>query len=1149
MTQLKLFLLGSPRIELDGVSIDLRRRKILALLFYLAVTRQQHRRDALATLFWPETSQAAARAALRRELHVINQTLGSEWLVTERNSVGINKAAELWVDVHRFFLELDSCRAHVHDDQMGCVACQAALVRATSLYLGDFLTGLTLSDCPDFDNWQFFETDTLRRAYAGALQKLVDFHHAQADYAAAIDYARRWLALDYTHEPAQRELIRLFAATGQYTSVLRQYEECVRILKREFGLSPEPETTALYESIRSRRLPKGELPIDRAHKTILTRQSQSGAASNGPVMAQSEKAVHFAWGEQARPALPLIGREAEWQHLQTAWHTAQANGAHCVVVAGEAGIGKTRLAEELLAWAWEQRIDSAYARSYPSQGELAYVPVVELLRTVPLQHRLAHLENVWLPHLARLLPEVLTAHPELPTPEFEMDSWQRQQLFEALARTCRALPHPLLLVLDDLQWSDQETLDWLHYLVSSRRHSSAQPTERAPLLVVGTIRTGEPGNTQALQRLLWGLRYNGQLTHLDLSPLSPTDTATLAIQIADQPLEPAFIDLLHQNTAGNPLFIVETVRAGATVWPTEAPEQRQWVVESPAAALPPKVYAVIQWRLGQLSTQAQEIAGLAAVIRRSFSFDLLRAASQLDEEILVIGLDELWERRIIRERGAEAYDFSHDRIRDVAYSQVGPARRRLLHRRIVNALEMIHAHQLDSVSGELATQCEQAGLTKRALDYYARAAAAAQRVGAYQEGMALIRRGLALLETMPDTLERLAQELALQMQLLPMQRTALGYAASAQGQTLSRARELCHQLNKQALLHHVLIGLNTHFYGRSEFERCKTLAKELLVLAHRSQEPMAFVEGHHAMGTYHFAVGGVQAGLIHLEQALHHYAPQHHQDYVSYFGFNFDPFARSFVVHTLWLLGYPEQAVQQLEVNLAKARALAHPPTLALALAYAAMLYQFRREPAQVQQLAAETIALSAKHGITYYELWATMLYTWAVAVQTERADRLSALSAMQRNIEQFRATESSVRLPYYTSLAVDLCLRIGQVEQGLAMLREAEEFAVSTGETWWCAELHRLRGELLQRQGATPEEAAFCFGEAINLARQQGARMLELRATVSLARLWAGAGKQVEAALHLTNLLGGFSERWESPDLAEAQTLLKRLRTSAAPT
>ncbi len=1147
MSCLKLYLFGPPRIELDDRLIDLPRRKVMALLGYLAVTGKRHQRDTLANLFWPESGQTAARGALRRELYTLTSTLGSSWFQSSWENIAISSDADVWTDVSAFRSLLAEVANHSHAPNTGCVSCLAALRDAVDLYTSDFLTGFTLADSLEFDEWQRFEAESLRREFTSALAKLIQFLHTQGEYTAAIGYARRWLALDPLQEAAYRTLMQLYALAGEDGAAIRQYEECVRILAEEIGAPPANETTELYNAIRTRRfaaVKSAHSPYTPVAETASTDTWLRRASPTWPTAVVTPSvALEPLSNQRTVNPIPLIGRNKEWGQLQTAWQTVQQTGIHCVVIAGEAGIGKTRLAEEMLIWAQEQSIHTAQARAYATQEELAYGTVVELLHTTAFQTRLKQLNQLWLSHLARLLPDLLQRHPDLTLAGLEMDSWQRHQLFEALTCTCYADTQSLLIILNDLQWADHETIAWLHYLLCATSHHNTEADQKPVLLVVGTVRTGEIATDHALHRFLWDLRRNDRLTEIDLKPLDSDETTALAKAVAKQVLAPALLKLLQQTTEGNPLFIVETVRSvledGTNGLVQQTPSDLELANRS-VSTLPPKVYTMIQARLAQLSPQAQEIASLAAVIGRFFSFDLLAAASQLDEESLATGLDELWERRIIHEQGTDAYDFSHDRIREVAYHQVGRARRRLLHRRVAEALEIINAHRLDSISSELATHYEQAGLTKRAIEAYSRAAITAQQMGAYRDGIALIQRGLALLKTTPDTLEKLALELAFQFQLAPIQRTTLGYAASAQGLTLARARTLSQLLNKQDSLHHVLIGLFSHKFVRAEILESKQIAEELWEIAQTSPELMILMEAGHAMGGHRWAMGDFQTAHSYFEPANAQDDPIHQQNHIHAFGFNLCLFNRSFDAHALWMLGRPDQAVQQIQATIAQARTQAHPVSLALTLAYAAMLYQFRREPVMVQQLAAETIAVCVKHGNAYYQLWATMLHTWAEAIQGNSANKLALI---QQTIEDFKATESRIRLPFYLSLVVELFLLIGEPEQGLATLREAEELAIVTQESWWIAELHRLRGELLQYQGDPPATVELCFGEAIEIARRQQAKLLELRATVSLARLWKQQGKQREAQQHLTELLNSFTEGWDTPDLQAAQTLLSQLR------
>mgnify|MGYP005849363635 CR=1 FL=1 len=251
MSRLRLFLLGTPQLELEGTAVELDRRKAVALLAYLAVTARPHHRDALATLFWPELDQSRARAALRRTLSALNIALAGDWLAADRETIKLKRGPDLWLDVEQFQTLRTAGQSHDHPANEVCADCLAALTEAAALYRADLLAGFTLPDSPDFDEWHFFEAEKLRRDLAGALERLVTGLAARADYQAALAYARRWQQLDPLHEPAHRWLMQLYASTGQRAAALRQYQECERILAEELGVAPSAETAALYERIRT----------------------------------------------------------------------------------------------------------------------------------------------------------------------------------------------------------------------------------------------------------------------------------------------------------------------------------------------------------------------------------------------------------------------------------------------------------------------------------------------------------------------------------------------------------------------------------------------------------------------------------------------------------------------------------------------------------------------------------------------------------------------------------------------------------------------------------------------------------------------------------------------------------------------------------
>ncbi|MFN2130426.1 MAG: ATP-binding protein, partial [Anaerolineae bacterium] len=351
MTTLTLRLLGPPLIELNGCTVQLGRRKALALLAYLALTRQPHSRDALATLLWPELDQSRARGQLRRTLSLLKRRLGEEWLAIDRETAQWAPEGEAWIDMERFRECLAECAAHGHLPEPACTTCVPLLSEAIGLYQDGFLSGFTLPDAPAFDEWQFFEGEALRDQVADALQRLVRWHGERGEHEAAIPYARRWLALDPLHEPAQRELMALYARSGQRAAALRQYGECERVLEEELGIPPSPETVQLYERIRDRDDLRGTRSL-RA-----TSVAENGFLTNLP--AQST---------------PFVGREQELAELG---RLLADPDVRLVTVLGPGGSGKTRLALEAAAGALGSYEHGVYLASLaPLRSADSIVPTI-----------------------------------------------------------------------------------------------------------------------------------------------------------------------------------------------------------------------------------------------------------------------------------------------------------------------------------------------------------------------------------------------------------------------------------------------------------------------------------------------------------------------------------------------------------------------------------------------------------------------------------------------------------------------------------------------------------------------------------------------------------------------------------------------------
>ena len=676
---LQIALFGGLRLGMGEKSVtSVNTPRLQALLAYLVLHRDRPiLRQQLAFQLWPDSSERQARTNLRKLFFQLQRTLpnANRFLLADSQTLGWNAQAAFTLDV----AEVQQQVTHLQREPLDPVA----LRRVVELYQGELLPSC-------YDDWIMPIRQELHQTVMAALERLLTLLEKQRAYRTGIEYARRLLAFDPLEEKSYQRLMRLHALDGDYGGALRIYQDCVAVLQRELDVAPDPATQALYERLR--------------------RRDTTLAANTNQEL-------------QSTAQLPLIGRQREWERLQSVWRQVGRGQPHFVCIGGEAGIGKTRLAEELLQWASQQGFLTARTRSYQTQGALAYAPITELLRHPTLAPQLTKLSEQAMSEIARLLPELLDKRPGLPPPQPMSESWQRQRFFDAVARAVLTEAQPLLLLFDDLHWFDPESLSWLNYLL----HFASQ----APLLVVGTSRSEEVSNDHPLMALQRGLRREDLITEIELTPLGRGETNALADVVATHTLTDAERQQIYVASEGNPLFIVETIRAGAEQATTApSPGQPDGVASATGSQqqiLPPKIYAVLQARLSQLSPQAQKLVSLAAVIGRSFTFAVLSAAACEDEEVIVTGLDELWARRLIREQGSAGYDFSHDRIRDVAYCELSRARRRQLHRRVAEALEAVYASSVDEISGQLAEHYEQSGIYEKTIHYLQRAGERATR--------------------------------------------------------------------------------------------------------------------------------------------------------------------------------------------------------------------------------------------------------------------------------------------------------------------------------------------------------------------------------------------------------------------------------------
>ncbi len=839
---------------------------------------------------------------------------------------------------------------------------------------------------------------------------------------------------------------------------------------------------------------------------------------------------------------PLVGRQEELQELLRLTELADAGQGQVVGLSGDAGIGKSRLAQALKEQVVQQGFTEIKLRFLPHYQHSALYPVIDYLQRVmqfrhedsaqakweKLERALAGyygLLQEGIPLLASLLDVPL---PDRYPPLNLSPQRQRQKITETLMAwfLAKAERQAVLMVWEDLHWADPSTLEllsvWMDHI----------PTARILMLL-----THRPHFT-----LPWSARP--YLTEMRLGRISSEQAEVMVTQLAGGKALPA--EIVRQTVAktdGVPLFIEELTKMVLESGLLKEEEERYVEVE-PYAPLPPAIPTTLQdslmARLDRLVT-AKWVAQLAATLGREFWYELLLAVASVDEETLQQGLRRLVEAEFVyqSESGPTAtYIFKHALIRDVAYESLLKSTRQQYHQRIAQVLAEQFPMLVETQPELLAHHYTEAGVASQAIVYWQLAGQRAIRQSSNLEALEHLTKGLELLQMLPDTSERTRRELMLQLSLGAALIATKGYAAPEVAHAYTHARALCQQIGEVPRMLQVLLGLEAYYVVRAELRTAYELAQQCVDLAQQVKNPARLLNSHHAMGLSLFHLGEPGAALPHLEQGILLYDSQQHRPHHNLQ--NPGVACRSYAGWALWHLGYADQARMRLQEALSMARGLSHPYSMAYVLCFAAGLQQFLRNGPSAQEAAEEAIAISTEHGFPFWFAMGTCLYGWALAKQGQAEEGLGHL---RQGITAWRATGAELAQPHWLALLAEVCGQVDQAEEGLQALSEALDFVERYEEGYYEAELHRLKGELLLRQSIPLEHLAEnCFLQAIDVSRRQQAKLPQLRAGISLSRLWQQQGRRTAARQQLVELYGWFTEGWHTTDLQEARELLEEL-------
>jgi class 3 adenylate cyclase/predicted ATPase len=856
------------------------------------------------------------------------------------------------------------------------------------------------------------------------------------------------------------------------------------------------------------------------------------------VIAPSTRRTRFDVSAE-RGLTPFVGRERELELLLDSFDRCKEGRGQAFSIVSEAGVGKSRLLYEFRKAVINEDMTFLEGKCLSYSRSVAYHPVIDVLksnfdirdgdRDFEIRDKvkkgleiLKADEASTLPYLLELLSVKESGIDKIPlSPEM-----RQKRIIDALKRIVLegSEIRPLILAYEDLHWMDKSSEGVLKYLLES-----------IPGARVFLIFTYRPDHVQT-----WGGKsFHSQVT---LNRLSNRESLTMVASLLDtEDIDSDLEELILEKTEGVPFFIEEFIKSLQDLEIIERKDTKYYLAKDiKDLMIPSAIQDMIMARIDSLPEGAKGVLQTGSVAGREFSQYLIERVSGLSERELLSYLSILRDSELLYERGIypqSTYIFKHALIQDATYQSLLKSTRQKHHRKIAQVLEKHFADTMETQPELLAHHYTEAGFNEQAVGYWQQAGERSLRHSANLEAIYNLTNGLDLLESLPETPERNQQELKLQLTLGISLAATKGFGDPEVGTVYDRARELCQKVGESPQLFPSLFGMWI-FYVQTDLKTAQEIVQQLHLLTRREQDPALNLQAHHTQWTLSFFLGNFVETREHTEQGMIIYDPQQHHSHAFVYG-GHDPgvCSRQFDALAMWFLGYPDQALDRVNEAVNLAQDLSHPHSLAIALTFAAQLHQYRREPQATQKRAEAAIAIASEHGMTLFLTWATILRGWALATQGKEDE---GIAQMRQSISAFL---DGSHKPFLLTLLAETSGRIGNPDEGLTSLAEARALVEKIGTRMEMAELHRLKGELLLK--LSPEnivDAETCCNHALDIARSQEAKSLELRAAMSLSRLWQQQGKQDEARQMLAETYGWFTEGFDTADLKDAKALLEEL-------
>ena len=838
---------------------------------------------------------------------------------------------------------------------------------------------------------------------------------------------------------------------------------------------------------------------------------------------------------------PFVGREFETDLMLDCWTNAQKGNGRVLLVSGDPGIGKSRLVLELQKHLVSQPHTWLECRGSPYYADSAMYPITDLLR-LGLQFRHDDTQESRLNKLERALASagfqlsdtvpLFTQLLLLPLPEsypplmLSPEAQRRKTLGTLSAWLCGlASSQPVVLVVEDLHWIDPTTLSLVEILIND--------IATAPVFLVLTFRP----------HFSYPWKKQPHLYDLNLGPLTDEQVQAMASSALNgKSLDRGRIERLLAKADGVPLFVEELLKMIIELWPISEEGQQYGSGDSLSLpAIPHTLHDLLIARLDHLS-DGKSFVQLGAVVGRDFSYELLRDAFSLQEQKLKKGLDEAIVAGILYQTGSApfyTYSFKHALIQEIAYNCILKSKRQKAHRQVALTLQHHYPEISAGVPEVLAHHFERAGMIAEAIGALHRAGQRALAYSAHIEAVNHFSRALRLLGNLPENPQRDQLELGLQVALGVGLTATRGYAADSVQRAFARARELCKEISQDKEYFQVLFGLWMFNFVRSNKTDVFEIIGELIKFAEGSNDPDLLVEAYGAAGvTTLFRGMHVQAQQL-MSQALEFYRPEQHHSHAFVYGQEPGAVLHAYRSINLWFSGYADQALAESEKAIAIGEKVAHPFTLAGILNFGSVLYHYRRDLERLSDMAEKTITLCAEQG---FPLWYGAGLCERGWVRVIRGDVMEGIGLIREGLGHILSTGCRLTLPYHNGTLVEALLKAGLIEEAQTQVETALVQAYELLDHYHLPELHRLKAELLLLDRARTTEAENSLRTALEIARSQGARALELRSATSLGRFLIASGRSKQALEILRPVYNWFTEGLETADLLDAGQLLREI-------